>query len=251
MDPREHVVHFHDLKRIARSPAHYLAGLSIDDSAKPAYRFGRLGHKILLGGAFVVYAGERRGNAWKDFQAQNEGADIFTAEEAVRANAVAEAVRAHPLAAPLLVGEHEKPVSWNMFGRKCATRGIDVINGSKRFLVDLKTASTTEPYTFMRAATRYGYHAQLAMYADAAASLGTPVDDAYLIAVETAPPYAVTVLHASPRILEEGTRLLRLWMERLLACESANEWPAYTQSIVEFDMDTDVTLIVDGEEIAA
>jgi hypothetical protein len=253
MNPRDHVVHFHDLKRIARSPAHYLAGLSADDTDKPSFRFGRLVHKILLGGDYVVYAGDRRGNAWKAFQEEHQGQDIFTAEEAVKAKAIADAVRSHDIAGALLEGEHELPVEWSMFGRKCATRGIDILSRQKRVIVDLKTASTTEPWLFSRAARRYCYHAQLAMYVDAAASLDVQVDDAYLIAVETAAPYAVTVLHATPRVLDEGRKLLRSWMERLLACEEADAWPAYTQSVVEFDVEDsgDVVLEIDGEEIAA
>lgn len=250
MDPRDRVIHFHDLKRMARSPAHYLAGLELDESDKPAFRFGRLVHKILLGGHYVVYdGGDRRGKKWEEFAAAHEGQDIFKTDEVHEALMVADAVRTHPLAAPLLVGDHEVPVQWTMLGRKVQTRGIDVL-GPRR-IVELKTTSNAEPSTFQRGALRFGYHAQLAMYHDAALSLGRDIEEHFVIAVETVPPFAVTVLRPTMRLIGEGTKLLRSWMERLKSCEEANEWPAYCQSIVDWDVVDDVGLIIDGEEIAA
>jgi len=39
-------------------------------------------------------------------------------------------------------------------------------------------------------------------------------------------------------------------MERLLACEAANEWPGYAQSIVDFDVPDELELdFGDDEEI--
>jgi hypothetical protein len=50
--------------------------------------------------------------------------------------------------------------------------------------------------------------------------------------VEPVEPYVVTVLRAEEDVLELGRRCVRLWMEQLLTCEAANQWPGYTQGIV-------------------
>lgn len=251
MDPRTFVPHFHDLKRFSRSAAHYLAGLGIEGDDTAPFRFGRLTHNLVLGGPEIhVFGGKvRNGKEWDAFKAGKNERDIYRQSEIDEARRVADAVLADRLAAPFLSGRHEVPVEWTMGGRKVATRGIDVLG--KSFVCDLKTTSNAEPYTFQRGALRYGYHAQCAMYVDAARSLGVDATEAVVIAVETTAPYAVTVHRLSPRLLEEGRKLVRSWLERLQACEEADEWPGYTQSVCDWDLDADVSLVIDGEEIAA
>lgn len=252
MDPKTFAPHFHDLKRFSKSPQHYLSGLGVDGPDTAPFRFGRLTHACTLGvGEIHIFPGKvRNGKEWEAFKAGRNERDIYKQDEVDEARRIADVVRSHPLARDLLVGRCEVPAEWSMFGRKVATRGIDVLGDS--FVCDLKTTSNAEPGTFQRGGLRYGYHAQCAMYLEAARALGSKVTDAYVIAVETAPPYAVTVHHLSPRLLDEGSKLVRSWMERLRACEEANEWPGYTQSICEWDIVEDsFGLIIDGEEIAA
>lgn len=250
MDTLEEPVHITTLKYIARSPAHYLAALrnKSDSSSK---RLGRLVHQIILGGPpSSVWDGERRGKAWLEFKESNKDREIVTRSEVEQATQIANAVLASPLAAPYLVGKTEHAVEWRMNGRKCATRGIDCLGDG--FITELKTASTTEPGRFRRAALAMGYHAQLAFYQAAAASIGRrDIHDAYIVAVETTDPYAVTVMHLGQAALEEGAKLVRLWLERLQACEEANEWPSYAQHVVEFEVEDGFNLIIDGEEVAA
>lgn len=254
MDPRTFVPHFHDLKRFAKSPMHYLAGLGVEGADSAPFRFGRLVHHQTLGGGEIhIFKGKtRQGKAWDEFKEGKDERDIYKQDEVDEAGRVTETVLAHPIAGELLRGQCEVPVEWTMNGRKVATRGIDVLNRPSRFLTDLKTTSNAEPGTFQRGALRYGYHAQCAMYVDAAASLGVNVQDVYVVAVETSAPYAVTVHRLAPRLLEEGRKLVRSWMERLRACEEANEWPGYTQSICDWDIVEDsFGIIIDGEEVAA
>jgi hypothetical protein len=259
MDPRAYVPHFHDLKLLAKSPQHYRAAISRSpeereaDSDKPVFRKGTITHKLTLGGDYVVFKGARRaGKDWDAFLAENAGRFIVKQDELDEAKRISEAALSHPLAADVLRGQCEVPVEWIMNGRKVATHGLDVLNKPQRFLTDLKTTNCAEPGAFQRAALRYGYHAQCAMYVDAAHSLGVNVEDVFVVAVETAAPYAVTVHRLSPRLLDEGRKLVRLWMEKLRACEEADEWPGYTQSICDWDIVEDsFGLIIDGEEVAA
>jgi hypothetical protein len=168
------------------------------------------------------------------------------------AERIAAVLRTHPIAAELLEGEHEIPVEWTMLGRKVATRGIDTLNRKHRRHVELKTTNNAHPLAFQRGALRYGYHAQCAMYDEAARSLGVDVEEHYVVAVETAYPFPVTVHRVAPRLLDEGRKLVRSWMEMLRTCEESDEWPGYTQAICDWDIVEDsFGLIIDGEEIAA
>lgn len=59
------------------------------------------------------------------------------------------------------------------------------------------------------------------------------------------------MLRLTPRALEEGEKLNRSWIERLDGCELADEWPGYTQSILDLDVPDDASdaLLIDGEEV--
>lgn len=244
-------IHITTLKHIERSPAHYRAALAeAPDSA--GMRFGRLVHTIVLGGPpSAVWDGERRGKAWLEFKAANADREIVTKSEVEEATRVANAVLTCPAARPFLDGETERPVEWDMFGRRFATRGIDILG--RDFVADLKTTNDAHPDRFIRGARRLGYDAQLAGYSEAAASIGKPVQRYALIAVETKPPYAVTVFTVGPRVIDNGMRRLRLWTERLIACEEVDEWPAYAQVPIEWNDEDGETLslLIDGEEVAA
>lgn len=247
MNPASVPVRFSRLKYMAQSPAHYLHSISYEREDSASLRAGRLVHYLILGGAYAVYDGTRRGKAWDEFQAEHEGADIFTATELERAEPIAESVLRCSDAARLLVGEHEVQRDWSWLGRACTGR-LDVM--APGWIVDLKTTVDAQPERFQRLALRYGYHAQLAWYRIGA---GDPSRDCFLISVETKPPHPVVVHHFTEAALDQGERLCRLWIERLLSCEQSGQWPGYAQGIVDFDaleLD-DVTLTIDGEEVAA
>lgn len=247
-------VHFSNLKQIGVSPAHYKASYG-DRPPSPAMRMGSLIHALVLGGEYVVWPnGDRRGNAWKEFEAEHQGKLIVTAKEYDQAQGAAMAVLASDPAQRVLDGtEKEVPLEWEWLGRGCAGR-LDAVGNGK--VVELKTSSTSSPGRFSWHALRMCYHAQLAWYLRPASTMptredGESVKDAYIIAVETAPPHAVTVFHLTDDLLACGDRICRAWMERLLVCEEHDEWPAYAQDIIPLDVpDTDdTTLVIDGEDV--
>lgn len=248
MNARDIPVRFSNLKRMALSPAHYLAALTQPREQTPAMLFGELVHALVLGGNVAVYDGERRGNAWKDFKAANEGATIVTVKEHDKARRVADSVLSHSLARELLEGEHEKPIAWKIGNRDCSSR-LDVLGRS--WVTDLKTCNTAQPEMFMRAALRMGYHAQLTFYQDAAQYIGRACPSAFIVAVEVNPPFPVVCWKLSHRAMQNGQKLARLWWERLMACEESGVWPGYAQSLLDLDIEDEVPLMIDGEEVAA
>lgn len=241
-------LHFSTLKLMAKSPAHVKAAIDNEWAPTRAMNLGTLIHSLVLGGDVVVYEGQRRGKAWEAFEEEHDGRFIVTRKEHDDARRAADAVQRHPIAGPLLDGRKEWAWRTMLHGRPCAGR-IDV--AGLRATVDLKSTNDAEPFRFQRACLRMGYHAQLAWYQDARRMLGEDPGDAYIIGVETKAPFAVTVLRVTPRALLEGQKLNRLWLERLAACEAADEWPGYVQSIVDLDVAEDAGLIIDGEEVEA
>jgi hypothetical protein len=252
VDPRDVPVRFSHLKAFAKSAAHYRAAVQAGRPDSPTFRNGRLVHALILGGmdAFAVYEGERRGNAWKDFAAAHGDKEfIITSADLAKAQPIADAVLADRDAMALLEGEHEVPVNWTNLGRACSSR-IDVIG--RRWVTELKTSVDSSPWRFPHLAVRLGYHAQLSWYQHAARFMGRQdVDAAHIVAVEPVPPYAVTKFNLTPSALLEGEKMWRGWMERLLVCEAANVWPAYSEASVDLDVpgEGDDALTVDGEEL--
>jgi exodeoxyribonuclease VIII len=246
-------VHLSNLKKFGESPAHYFDSIG-KDVDKASFRIGRLTHALLLGvqpgGRWDIYKGRRAGKEWEAFRDARPGVDIFTTPEHALALAMAKSVERTPLAFDLLQGEFEVPVEWtHETGRRCATRGLDILNRKLRYTGELKTAVTSHPGRFTREALRMGYHAQGAWAKEAAASLGVDVDNHFIIAVEKKAPHVVTVLRLAPRALLQGQKLCRSWMEQLDACEKANVWPGYCQSVVDLDVpEEDDGIVFDGDE---
>ena len=247
-------LHWSDLKKMARAPAAFRWSIDHPSPQTPAMALGTLVHALVLGGKYVLFEGERRGAKWAEFKAAHEGDLIVTSSEKERANMMAEAVMGNRLVQELrlLEGKHECSWSVRMHGRRCVSRGFDVIEPS-RHIVDLKTASTTEPFAFRRACLRMAYHAQLAWYRGAADVLyGRAKRECWIVGVESAAPHIVTVLRIPEKTLDAGAKLNRLWLESLAACEEANEWPGYVQSPVDLDIDEDgEQLMIDGEYVDA
>jgi hypothetical protein len=243
-------VRFSTLKRMQQSAAHYMAALEASGEETLAMRLGSGTHAMLLEQPVSVYTGKvRRGAAWDAFQEEHAGTFIMSRREHDDARRLVDSVRKHPEAGRLILDPEavrEQRIEWSVLGRACA--GTPDVRTPK-FVVDLKTTRCSQPERFNRDATWRHYHAQLAWYLDGvvASGLGKP-SEAYIVAVESTPPFPVTVLRLTDRALDQGRRLCRLWMERLLQCERANYWPAYVEGIVDFDvMDEPFELTIGGE----
>ena len=248
---------FSTIKHFASSPAHfaYWHGREMEPSA--ALRIGTAVHAAVLGGAPVVrYDGTRRGKAWDDFEASHPGATILTATEYDTAQACRHAVWYDGEAfkhCGLGIGINERLIEWDFNGvpfRSTPDRYYGPSDAAT--LVELKTTRSAQPAKFLRDATSRHYHAQLGVYRAALASVGVTVAKALIVAVETVPPYNVTVLELTDRALDVGYRTACGWLEQYKVCEASGEWPGYVQGPVTFDiepeMDLDFSGIDDAEE---
>jgi PDDEXK-like domain of unknown function (DUF3799) len=244
-------VHFSWLRYMALSPAHCRYARDNGTAGTSPMHLGSLVHNLLLesGNRVVKFDGaSRRGKAWSEFKA-NQSPDLLiaTEPELADAEAMAASVARTPHAVELLHGLKEAQMDWKIGARSC--RGTcDAVNG---VMVELKTTADANPDRFPRSASRLGYYAQLPWYMDGheAAGLGKLIR-AFIIAVESRPPWVVQTFELTPRALDLGRRQYRLWFERLLVSEASNQWPGYLEGDAPLDAPEELDLLIDGEEIA-
>jgi hypothetical protein len=232
-------VRFSQLKHMGQSPAHYIQSTGAGWADALHLRIGSGSHAIMFDQPHAIYPGKvRRGKDWEAFKLENANAVWLSRSEHAQALALADAVRGNREACELLFADGaavEKRIEWNLLGRECA--GTPDVRTS-RYIVDLKTTKCAHPERFIRDAAFRSYHAQLAWYLDGVrlSGLGTPTE-AYIVAVESTPPHPVTVLRLTDNAIDQGRRLCRIWLERVLGCERDNRWPGYVESIVPFDVE--------------
>jgi hypothetical protein len=225
-------VRFSHLKAYGRSPAHGRhARLASRDDPSIAMERGTAVHAILFGDKRVVcYPGAvRRGKEYDAFALQHAGAEILGKTEYDKANRMADAVRACKLAEPLLNGVREDTLLFNWMGKAC--RATPDVRGPD-YLTELKTSQSSDPAKFLWQARRFAYHAQMKMQEIGCEMMRIKIRDHWIVCVESEAPHPVTVFHVEPEALEEGEKLLVLWMERLKNCEQSDAFPGYTDCAV-------------------
>lgn len=244
-------VHFSRLKKMRLSPAHYLAA---DDYSTTSTRTGDGTHSVLIGTKrVVVYEGGARNpkfKAWQEFQADNDGALILIPSEADRVVGMRRAIEAHPLAMKLLDGVRETLIEWTHAGRACAGTPDVVhpqLSGYRgKVGVELKTSKTASPWGFPWECKRYGYYSQCSWYANGIEStMAYPagdVSDYFIVTVESAKPFPVTVFRVEERALSAARLEWRGWMDQLLQCEREGRFPAYTDQVISIGVDDDLDL---------
>lgn len=245
-------VRFSNLKLMSRSPAHYASTLAVPMAQSKAMLFGDALDAIIFGTKTVLTfdGASRRTKMWTAFAEENPDAIKLLPKERLTVDGMVAAIASHTMAMNLLKGTNQETVYWSMNGRMC--RGTPDSFTANR-VVDLKSTRNSKPEAFAWDGRKMMYHAQLMFYRNGLVEnkLCSPDADCFLVAVENTPPFPVTILKLTPRAMLEGTKLWRLWFEQLLVCESSNNWPTYTQSIVEFDTpDTEaLTLSIEGEDV--
>lgn len=262
VDPRSIPTRFSLLKTMSLSPAHYLHACQQDQDDSLASRMGafasdrkeafRVGNAIDVmltsdtDDKVIVYPAKRdpRVKAWQDFQRESAAkgvVEILSPKEMSNVRDVVAAIRARKDAMDILFKGTtvQKRIDWEWMDKQVRSTPDA---RSKRYIVDLKSAMTSEPEAFKRQSRRFFYHAQAALYIDAMVANREPrTEDQYLVVVEKAKPHPVTIFRFSEAMIEMGYKLNRIWMEKLQQCELANYWPVYAPdpAIVDIDIDDD------------
>lgn len=224
-------------KLMLRSPAHYR--WSLDHPVyKDIFDFGSAAHALVLGVGSEIVVHEydaakvkspKATNAWKAEQAEvrERGAVLLLPDEFAVVRAMADKLAEHQMAMRLL-SEGQPEVSAFALDEPTGVlrRGrFDWLGAA--ILSDYKTAVSSEPSAFCRAAISYGYHSQAAWYADLASDLGHPSEAFAFIVQEKEPPYVVTVIELPSDLVDIGRARNRVALQRYRDCMESGRWPGY------------------------
>jgi len=232
---------------ITATPARYAYDREHGRPDTAAFDLGRAAHTVVLGtGAPIVEvaADDWRGKAAKESaaEARAAGATPLLTRDVERVHAMAQALRAHPVAGPLFarsgVAEQSFVGRDPETGVMCRVRVDwlpDVEPGARALVVDYKSCADASPLGFAASMARYGYHQQGPFYGDVLRWLGLADDvQTVLVAQEKDPPHLVTVGWPDAEATAWGRVLNRKARDLYAACTAAGHWPGHPTEPVEF-----------------
>jgi hypothetical protein len=207
---------------------------------KDVFDFGHVAHRLVLGkGAEieVLAYDTRQTKAYKKAEAAARAAGKvpILAKDYARAEEVAAKVRQDPLAKDVFTaGQAEVSLFWPDAETGVIRRARydwlkdEPADGRRRVIGDLKTARSSEPTAFGRAAADYGYAISAANYVDGAIACGLADDPLFVfVAVEKEPPYVVSTFYATEDVIQLGRALMRSAIRTYAECSAADKWPGY------------------------
>lgn len=229
-------------KKLLACPARFDYDRRHPPKSSAAMELGTAAHKIVLGvGADLVLvdADNYRTKAAQEIRdaARAAGKVPLLPAEMAEAEAMAAAVRAHPLAGRLFDGgEPERSLFWvdehTGIWRRSRLDWLPFPSARRMVIPDLKTGMSVSPDAIAKAVWNFGYYIQAPWYVDAVRALGLDDDpDFLLVFVETAPPYLVTVAGLDDDAMRTGRERGRKACERFRDCTESGIWPGYTDEV--------------------
>lgn len=234
-----------DLKKIAKSPAHYKYWKEHPQEDTPALLFGRAVHKYVLEiedffNEFAVAPNvDRRTKAgkeeWALFEVDNQGKDIISTDDFEKIKSMREVLYNTPFVSTLLGGQKEI----SLFLKDEITGLImkcrpDVMTdiGDTHILIDYKSTDNADSDVFMKQAINLMYDLQMSYYKDILDKITGKNYAVIFIAQEKTPPYCVNVLEANEYFLKSGRDMYRTMLDRMAECESTGVWYGYMQGSI-------------------
>lgn len=225
---------------LSDSPEKFRWQMEHPEPPTPALVFGQLFHKMALQPetlqdefaiAPVCDRRTKEGKAaFAAFEETAAGKTIVTADTVEQAQEMCKALMANDIARKLLAGEKETPFFWtdDLTGEECKCR-LDVLTkmGTTDIIVDLKTTDNAETDAFMRAAIKYGYDLQSAMYSEGYKANTGKEPVFVFVAIEKKPPYAVNILQADKLVLRRGYDIFRELIGTYHYCRESGNWYGY------------------------
>lgn len=221
-------------------PAKFRHDQDHGEAPKKVWDIGTAAHKLVLNdGPELVLVDRAR---WDTNEVKEQLTEIRAAgnvplkqHELDTVNAMAEALRKHPEAGPLLdpaSGGAEQSLFWEERELGITRRArVDWLRYDGQ-AVDYKTARSADLEAVSKAVFEHGYHVQADWYLDGLKALGYANDDTpfTFIFQEKTAPYVVTVARLDPLAMRIGHDLNQAAMQLFANCREADHWPGYSET---------------------
>lgn len=222
-------------------PARYWHDRCHGEPPKKVFEHGAAAHKLVLDAGpklVIVDAPDWRTRAAKEARdnARFEGHVPLLLSEFTQVEAMALAIRKHPLADVLLDPERGRPEQslfwqddeYGIWRRARLDWLPDPRHGRRLIIPDYKTCERADRESVRKAIASYGYHLSAAQYTEGARALGLDDDPAFVfIFQEKAPPYLVNVVQLDDDAMAAGHERMRLACEMFRDCTQSGYWPGY------------------------
>lgn len=217
---------------------------------KPHFDIGHAAHKLVLGtGPTIVDTrlDNRRGNAWKDAEAEarEAGAVPLLTQDYAMVHAMAAALQAHPFAGLLFDRAHGAPevtLAWvdPQTGVNCRCR-LDWLPHSRagRLIIpDYKTCASADADSLSKASAANGYDMQDAWNRAGCRALDLADDEAtfVFVAQEKNPPYLVHVVQLDHEARRVGDIRNRTAIQVFAECQRTDSWPGYADDVTQLPL---------------
>lgn len=236
-----------ELKRMLRSPAHYLAGVEPDEEREES-------DALIMGRLVGQIAMEPDKKPW--WVVRPEGVDLRTkvgkewaasigdmtpVSQAMykAAGFMATALLDHSVAGEIIRNSKREVTVYDEisteFGMVRRKARIDLV-GTGNVLADIKTTLDARDDAFRKSVKKYGYDIQAWSYMDqwnAQCDADQKKEHFLLIAIEKAAPFAVRVHHMTPGFMARGAEQYLGLIHTFARCRSENRWPGYPEDINE------------------
>jgi hypothetical protein len=222
-------------------PAQFKYDREHPQAPKREFDMGNAVHAEVLGEGHDIVEIDFPDYKKKDAQVERDAAYAagkvpLLPKERMQVDAMAKAIREHPLAGPLFApgsGVPERSIYWTdpATGVRCRVRPdwLKQLPGMA-LCVDLKTIRDAAPDTISRAIRDHNYHQQDPLYIDGIEAAGLAPDGCRFIFVFVSKiaPYLITVRELTDQDRDIGRarneRALRIYAE----CIANDEWPDWT-----------------------
>ncbi len=223
--------------------------------------FGTLAHSMFLEPdslplKYVVWRGGRRyGKTWDQFVEANQSSRILTEEEYRTAVAVRDSLNNHPAVRQIIKGDADREISvrWqdSTTGLECRGR-MDYLRPS--VLADLKTIRSVTERTIISNCHEYQYPLSMAAYSDGLTANDYVPPPAYLIFVESKPPYDVSVKLVESDELAFGHKQWRKALSVIAEAVRTGVYPGISSEILplvlpDWAMGETLSLTIGGESV--
>jgi len=212
---------------------------------KRTFDFGHAAHGEVLGSGpklVIVDADDWRkkaAQAERD-EAYADGAVPLLRHEYQQVQAMAAAIRSHPIASALLNpenGDPEQSLFWadRRTGVQCRARfdWLPRPTAGRMIIPDYKTTVSADLDSIDKNINTFGYHRQAAWYREGAITCGIADKDATFVFIfqEKTAPYVVTVAEPDPTAFGIGRILNRQAIDTYRQCMKTGIWPGYHDDV--------------------